>query len=175
MNRFAALLDALLFTPSRNGKLRLMREYFSTAPDPERGVEGGDAGRLRFLAEVSEAMISTLDTGESADRLARLVVPRLADWAVVSILGEQGRPEEEASAHRDPQGRRDVQSYLGGVLRGSNDEDSPLAVAFMSGAPVHLAPLDPALVEPSLPLSSTFTSCRSSSYQTSCGNVVRIT
>ena len=37
MNRFAALLDALLFTPSRNGKLRLMREYFSTVPDPERG------------------------------------------------------------------------------------------------------------------------------------------
>jgi DNA ligase-1 len=37
VNRFAALLDALLFTPSRNGKLRLIREYFSTAPDPERG------------------------------------------------------------------------------------------------------------------------------------------
>jgi DNA ligase-1 len=37
VNRFAALLDALLFTPSRNGKLRLMREYFSSARDPERG------------------------------------------------------------------------------------------------------------------------------------------
>jgi ATP-dependent DNA ligase len=37
VNRFAELLDALLFTPSRNGKLRLMREYFATAPDPERG------------------------------------------------------------------------------------------------------------------------------------------
>jgi len=37
VNRFAALLDALLFTPSRNGKLRLMREYFAAAPDPERG------------------------------------------------------------------------------------------------------------------------------------------
>ncbi len=37
MNQFAALLDALLFTPSRNGKLRLMREYFATRPDPERG------------------------------------------------------------------------------------------------------------------------------------------
>ena len=34
---FAALLDALLFTPSRNGKLRLMKEYFATRPDPERG------------------------------------------------------------------------------------------------------------------------------------------
>src|SRR5215470_8556642 len=37
VNRFAALLDALLFTPSRNGKLRLMQEYFATAADPERG------------------------------------------------------------------------------------------------------------------------------------------
>ena len=37
MNRFAELLDALLFTPSRNGKLRLMQEYFATTPDPERG------------------------------------------------------------------------------------------------------------------------------------------
>jgi len=37
VNRFAAMLDALLFTPSRNGKLRLMQEYFATAPDPERG------------------------------------------------------------------------------------------------------------------------------------------
>ena len=37
MNRFAALLDALLFTPSRNGKLRLMQEYFASQPDPDRG------------------------------------------------------------------------------------------------------------------------------------------
>jgi len=37
VNRFAALLDALLFTPSRNGKLRLMQEYFAATPDPERG------------------------------------------------------------------------------------------------------------------------------------------
>jgi DNA ligase 1 len=37
VNRFAALLDALLFTPSRNGKLRLMREYFRQETDPDRG------------------------------------------------------------------------------------------------------------------------------------------
>jgi len=35
--RFAELLDTLLFTPGRNGKLRLMVEYFRTTPDPERG------------------------------------------------------------------------------------------------------------------------------------------
>ena len=37
MNRFAALLEALLLTPSRTGKLRLMGEYFATEPDPDRG------------------------------------------------------------------------------------------------------------------------------------------
>jgi DNA ligase-1 len=37
MNRFAELLDRLAFEPSRNGKLRLMLEYFRRVPDPERG------------------------------------------------------------------------------------------------------------------------------------------
>ena len=37
MKRFAELIDALIFTPSRNGKIRLMGDYFSHTPDPERG------------------------------------------------------------------------------------------------------------------------------------------
>jgi DNA ligase-1 len=37
MEAFADLLEALVFTPSRNGKLRLMTEFFATQPDPERG------------------------------------------------------------------------------------------------------------------------------------------
>ncbi|MDB5411299.1 MAG: ATP-dependent ligase [Rhodospirillales bacterium] len=37
MERFAELLDALIFTPSRNGKLRLMVEFFAAVGDPDRG------------------------------------------------------------------------------------------------------------------------------------------
>jgi DNA ligase-1 len=37
VNRFAALLDALAFMPSRNGKLRLLTHYFAGSADPERG------------------------------------------------------------------------------------------------------------------------------------------
>ena len=37
MNRFAHLLDRLSFEPARNGKLRLMTDYFRHQPDPERG------------------------------------------------------------------------------------------------------------------------------------------
>ena len=37
MNRFAALLDRIVYEPSRNAKLRLMTDYFRTTPDPDRG------------------------------------------------------------------------------------------------------------------------------------------
>ncbi|MEM9762596.1 MAG: cisplatin damage response ATP-dependent DNA ligase [Pseudomonadota bacterium] len=37
MRAFASLLESLLFTPSRNAKLRLMQRYFAETPDPDRG------------------------------------------------------------------------------------------------------------------------------------------
>jgi DNA ligase-1 len=37
MTPFARLLEALVFTPSRSAKLRLLADYFRTAPDPDRG------------------------------------------------------------------------------------------------------------------------------------------
>ncbi|HWK40992.1 MAG TPA: cisplatin damage response ATP-dependent DNA ligase, partial [Croceibacterium sp.] len=37
MQRFAMLLDALVYTRSRNGKLGLIADYLRTTPDPDRG------------------------------------------------------------------------------------------------------------------------------------------
>jgi len=62
MESFANLLERLLLTPSRNGKLALMANYFETVPDPERGwalaaltngidLPGVKAGLVRRLAE----------------------------------------------------------------------------------------------------------------------------
>jgi DNA ligase-1 len=34
---FSRLIDALVYLPSRNGKLRLLSEYFATTQDPDRG------------------------------------------------------------------------------------------------------------------------------------------
>jgi len=60
VNRFAALIDALLFTPARNGKLRLMQEYFATTPDPERGwALAALTGELSF-AEAKPAQVRDL-------------------------------------------------------------------------------------------------------------------
>jgi DNA ligase 1 len=37
MKAFALMLDKLSYTPARNGKLALLKEYFLTTPDPDRG------------------------------------------------------------------------------------------------------------------------------------------
>ena len=37
MKAFALLLDRLVYTPSRLGKLRLLQNYFRATPDPDRG------------------------------------------------------------------------------------------------------------------------------------------
>jgi len=37
MQRFAALVDDLVYTTSRNGKLRLIADYLREVPDPDRG------------------------------------------------------------------------------------------------------------------------------------------
>lgn len=37
MNRFAALLDRLVYEPRRNAKIRLIADWLRTTPDPERG------------------------------------------------------------------------------------------------------------------------------------------
>jgi len=51
MIAFADLLERLVFTPARNAKIALLRRYFATAPDPDRGFAlAAIAGELGFAA-----------------------------------------------------------------------------------------------------------------------------
>ena len=60
MNRFAALIDALGYEPSRNAKLRLLTDYFCTTGDPDRGFAlAALTGALAF-AHAKPALIRTL-------------------------------------------------------------------------------------------------------------------
>jgi DNA ligase 1 len=48
---FAELLERLVFTHARNAKIALLRRYFATEPDPERGIAlAAIAGELAFTA-----------------------------------------------------------------------------------------------------------------------------
>ena len=51
MIAFADLLERLVFTPSRNAKIALLRRYFATEPDPDRGIGlAAVTGELAFTA-----------------------------------------------------------------------------------------------------------------------------
>src|SRR5262249_39293177 len=57
MRAFALLLDRLSFSPARNVKLTLLRDYLAAAPDPERGwALASLTGSLSF-DEAKPAMI----------------------------------------------------------------------------------------------------------------------
>jgi serine phosphatase RsbU (regulator of sigma subunit) len=112
-------------------------------------TEVADHDRLRFLAEVSDTMISTLDTGESLSKLVDLVVPRLCDWALVAVIGEDRKPVEQAYGHGDPTLLEDLETYLNRPDQGSSEE-SPIAAAFYTGEPIHMHPIPAELVEPQL-------------------------
>ena len=58
---------------------------------------------LKFFAEASKILASSLDLQVTFDAVARLVVPQLADWCTVEILDSQGKLQQIAVAHKDPE------------------------------------------------------------------------
>ena len=55
-----------------------------------------------YLAEASEMLASSLDYQATLTSLARLAVPRLADWCAIDMLEEDGSINLLAVTHKDP-------------------------------------------------------------------------
>ncbi|MGW7820053.1 SpoIIE family protein phosphatase [Streptomyces puniciscabiei] len=61
-----------------------------TGPRPDQAAEPlTDLERLALLAETTTQLTSTLDVDEAVSRLVGLVLPRLADWAVIDLITER--------------------------------------------------------------------------------------
>lgn len=59
--------------------------------------------RLAFIADAGEILASSLDYETTLASIARLAVPRIADWCAVDLLDESGQPRLVAVAHVDPE------------------------------------------------------------------------
>jgi PAS domain S-box-containing protein len=57
---------------------------------------------LRFLADTSAALVSSLDYQTTLHTVARLAVSRLADWCTIDIIQVDGTTGRAVVAHRDP-------------------------------------------------------------------------
>jgi DNA ligase-1 len=102
MKDFAHLLDRLSFEHSRNGKIRLMADYFRTVPDPERGFAlAALTGSLAFT-HAKPAMIRTLAAertdpvlfGLSYDYVGDLSETVALMWPRADVVGEPPRLSE---------------------------------------------------------------------------------
>jgi PAS domain S-box-containing protein len=73
------------------------------------------AARLALVAEVTAVVSATLDSGGPEElalqRAAEAVVPVLGDWAILSLVDEDGRLRDVGSWHRDPASRPLVARY----------------------------------------------------------------
>ena len=163
MKAFAALLDRLAYTPSRNDKLRLLADYFEVTPDPDRGfalaaLTDGLFFRLpvrRILADLLGPRVDPVlfdlsrdYVGDTAETIALLwpggraggKPPRLA--AIVEAL--QSAPPAEVPAlladwldQLDATGRWALLKLMTGALRvGVSARLAKTALAEWSGVPL---------------------------------------
>ncbi|GAA2433651.1 SpoIIE family protein phosphatase [Streptomyces macrosporus] len=99
-----------LLTPCRLGEEAMGAVVLLHTPSPHEvvGWEPGDPAaplseldRLALLAETTTRLTSTLDVEEALHRLVALVVPRLADWAVVDLITEKAEVWRTAVVHHE--------------------------------------------------------------------------
>ena len=163
MKAFAALLDRLSYTPSRNDKLRLLADYFAAAPDPDRGyalaaLTDGLFFRVPFRRVFAEMLQARVDpvlfnlsrdyVGDTAETIAllwpgdkaRTGAPRLAE--VVEAVQNAAPAELPALLADfldglDATGRWALLKLLTGALRvGVSARLAKTALAEWSGQPL---------------------------------------
>ncbi|MFR0357208.1 SpoIIE family protein phosphatase [Streptomyces sediminimaris] len=91
-------------------------------PPPEPQASLTELERLALLAETTTQLTSTLDVEETLRRLVGLVVPRLADWAIVDLITDRDEVWRSAVVHAEGGTlvhREDLQGPMPPVLQQS--------------------------------------------------------
>ncbi|MBY5720442.1 cisplatin damage response ATP-dependent DNA ligase [Rhizobium leguminosarum] len=127
MKAFADLLDRLVLTPSRNGKLKLLTDYFRDTPDPDRGYGlAAIAGTLE-VRNVKPAMLRELVLERMDEVLFRYSYDYVGDLAETISLVWDNERDIDRSALAQPRlgeivtgmnalGRTEVRSYVRDLL-----------------------------------------------------------
>jgi PAS domain S-box-containing protein len=91
---------------------------------------------LSFLAEAGHILAETLDYDSTLANLARLVVPRLADWFIVDLAEDDGTIRRVAVAAAQPEKQRLLEE-LSRFYPPTAGSPQPAAVALERGGTVH--------------------------------------
>lgn len=119
-----------------------MRETQMTHP-VERGAI---RARWRFLAEASAALDHSLDYEETLTNVVHLVVPRIADYAAIALLNDDGSLTWGCSAHADP-GQQELAARLRAYQPQLQIESNPARRALRTGETVVIDVVDDAFLQ----------------------------
>jgi DNA ligase 1 len=98
MKAFATLLDRLVLTPSRNGKLKLLADYFGDTPDPDRGYGLAAIAGTLDLKSVKPAMLRELVMERMDEVLFRYSYDYVGDLAeTIALVWDQERKERSVA------------------------------------------------------------------------------
>ena len=94
MRAFATLLDRLVLTPSRNGKLTLLADYFRDTPDPDRGYGLAAIAGTLDLKSVKPALLRELVLERMDEVLFRYSYDYVGDLAeTIALVWDEERKE----------------------------------------------------------------------------------
>lgn len=112
MKAFADLLDRLVLTPSRNGKLKLIADYFRQTPDPDRGYGLAALAGTLDLRSVKPALLRDLVLERMDEVLFRYSYDYVGDLAeTIALVWDQERKPPPAD---------ETQPRLGAVVARMN-------------------------------------------------------
>ncbi|WP_275785251.1 cisplatin damage response ATP-dependent DNA ligase [Pararhizobium gei] len=97
MRAFAELLDRLVLTPQRNAKIKLMADYFRTAPDPDRGYALAAIAGTLTLKTVKPQILRQLVLERLDEVLFRYSYDYVGDLAETISLVWERAPDSKAA------------------------------------------------------------------------------
>jgi PAS domain S-box-containing protein len=95
-----------------------------------------------FMAEAGRVLASSMDYAETLAQVARLAVPRIADWCAVDVVGESGEIERVAVHHSDPS-RLELAEQLDRGYRPALDDPLGVPEVIRSGRARLYTDIDP--------------------------------
>src|SRR5436190_19465717 len=102
---------AVLLALGRQCAQALQRANLFEAERAARAEAERAREQLAFLAEASATLSASLDYDRTLARVAKLAVPRLADWCSIDMVEEDGSLRQLAVAHADPAKVRLARQY----------------------------------------------------------------
>ncbi|HEX3203098.1 MAG TPA: response regulator [Nitrospiraceae bacterium] len=105
------------------------KDEFLKARDHALAVAQRAHERLAFLAEATRILVTSLDPTETLSRLARFLVPTLADYCIISMTIKGGVSRRIATMHADPERMELLHSLSERITPDKLSADHPIVKA----------------------------------------------